>query len=85
MFDLDQASYLINLIAQDNLSMLNALDAPDTSNERKELLRKTLELSSQVFQKIVTGQGIKQNKISIHDRILIIDDTRNMLNVMRAF
>lgn len=85
MFNLEQSRYLINLITLDNLSMLNELDSQDTPNERKALLHKNLELSNQVFQAIVTGQGIKQNKVSMQDRVLLIDDTRNMLNVMRAF
>ena len=33
----------------------------------------------------MTSQGIQQSQISVGDRVLIIDDTRNMLNVMRAF
>jgi len=85
MFDLEQARYLINLIAQDSLSMLNELESSDTPEERKKSLGINLEISNQAFQKIVTSQGIKQNKISVNDRVLIVDDARNMLNVMRAF
>lgn len=85
MFDLDQARYLINLITQDSLSMLNELDSSDTSEDRKASLSKKLEMSNQAFQKIVTSQGVKQNRISVIDRVLIVDDTVNMQNVMRAF
>ncbi|MCP5408373.1 MAG: response regulator [Chromatiaceae bacterium] len=85
MFDLEQARYLISLISQDSLSMLNELEQSDTPQERKAELSKNLEISNQAFQKIVTSQGIQQSQISVGDRVLIIDDTRNMLNVMRAF
>jgi len=85
MFEREQARYLIDLIARDNYSMLNELEAADTSDERKVTLNRDLEISSQAFHKIVTSQGIKQNRISVNDRLLIVDDTRNMLSVMRAF
>ena len=85
MFDLEQARYLINLITQDSLSMLNQLESSATPEEQKVQLKHNLEISNQAFQKIVTSQGIKQNKISLSDRVLVVDDTRNMLHVMRAF
>lgn len=85
MFDLEQARYLINLITQDSLSMLNELDSSETSEDRKVSLRKNLELSNHAFQTIVTSQGVKQNRLSVNDRVLIVDDTLNMLSVMRAF
>lgn len=84
MLKADESAYVIDLIAQDNQNTLNQLQQEGVSEARKSELAERIKLSDLVFQALVTSLGVSQGKLSINDKILLVEDTQNMLNIMRA-
>ena len=79
-----QAEYIIELIVQDNRKILTQLNQDGITEEQKKTLKDRLELSDFIFQSMVSSLGVEQSDVSINDRILLVEDTLNMLNLMRS-
>lgn len=61
--------------------MLDKYEHKDCISEEIE---QSLKLSDSVFQKIVTQMGSKNNKVSISNHVLVIDDIASMRSLLQA-
>jgi len=79
-----QSKYVIELIVQDNKLIREQIKKAGKTQEQLNELKSRLQLSDKIFKAVVTDQGLKQSKVTVSDRVLIVDDTQNMLNLMRS-
>jgi len=84
MLNEEQVKYLIDLITQDNKNVLTEISDKQTTPEQKEKLTSRLEISSKVFEKLITEVGQKTHQVSTNQSVLLVDDAKTMRSLISS-